>query len=108
MLRKANWLLVALLAKAALAHERGDRAAAGKFLQAASNSGGSSNLVTRGFMAQMAIEASPDGKWATRYFSGTCYHNGNIHLRFLRPDLLAAFNKRAGGRALRPGEQEAA
>jgi hypothetical protein len=60
--------------------------------------------VTRAYQsdAQMAIEASPDGKWATRYFSGTCHRNGNVHLRFLRPDLLAAFNRRAGGAVLRP------
>lgn len=60
--------------------------------------------VTRGYQsdAQMAIEASPDGKWATRYFSGTCHRNGNVHLRFLRLDLLAEFNRRAGGRTLRP------
>lgn len=46
--------------------------------------------------------AGPDGKWATRYFSGRCYGNGNLHLRFLRPDLLAEFNRRVGGRTLRP------
>jgi hypothetical protein len=59
---------------------------------------------TRGYQsdAQMAIEASQDGKWSTRYFAGTCHRNGNVHLRFLRPDLLAEFNRRAGGRVLRP------
>jgi hypothetical protein len=49
-----------------------------------------------------AIQASPDGKGATPYFEFRCYRNGNLHLRFLRLDLLAQLNKLAGGHNLKP------
>ena len=53
---------------------------------------------------ETAIEkAGADGRWSTKYFEGRCFKNHNLHLRFLRLDLLAEFNRRAGGACLRPG-----
>lgn len=49
-----------------------------------------------------AIGAAVDGRAATAYFSAKCYKNGNVHLTFRRPDLLARFNQIAGGARLRP------
>lgn len=45
--------------------------------------------------------AGHDGKWETEYFSGRACKNGNLHLRFLRADLLAKFNAVAGGKRLK-------
>ncbi len=48
-----------------------------------------------------AIRASgPDGKGESRYFKFACFHNGNLHLRFKRLDLLAEFNRVAGGASI--------
>jgi hypothetical protein len=44
-----------------------------------------------------AIDASPDGTGRTGYFAFRAFKNGNLHLRFLRPDMLARFNQIAGG-----------
>lgn len=51
---------------------------------------------------QMAIESSPTGKGNTDLFVFTAHKNGNMHLEFLRPDLLKKFNMMAGGMRLRP------
>ena len=50
-----------------------------------------------------AIEsANPeDPRFETEYFSGRSYRNGNMHLEFRRPDLVAKLNSLAGGRNLR-------
>ena len=48
-------------------------------------------------------KAGVDSRWSTKYFEGRCFKNHNLHLRFLRLDLLAEFNRRAGGACLRPG-----
>lgn len=56
-----------------------------------------------------AINAAPDdGRGATTYFVFRCCRNGNLHLRFNRLDLLARFNRIAGGMRLRPQRKEAA
>lgn len=46
--------------------------------------------------------AGPDGRGETRYFRFRCFKNRNLHLEFLRTDLLAKFNAIAGGKNLRP------
>ena len=58
---------------------------------------------SRGYKSaiELAIVAAEDGKWSTPYFSGRCFRNGNLHLKFERLDLLAEFNRRAGGRNLK-------
>jgi len=53
-----------------------------------------------------AINSSPDGKFRTEYFEGTCHKNGNLHLTFLRRDLLEKFNAIAGRNRL-PDQNEA-
>jgi hypothetical protein len=40
----------------------------------------------------------------TEYFRFKAFRNGNLHLTFLREDLLARFNQIAGGARLRPGK----
>lgn len=42
---------------------------------------------------------------ATEYFKFRACKNGNLHLEFLRPDLLARFNELAGGARLRPAAE---
>lgn len=49
----------------------------------------------------LAIEANPDGVGVTEYFSFRCYKNKSLHLKFLRPDLVAKLNAYAGGKNLR-------
>jgi hypothetical protein len=52
----------------------------------------------------LALKAAGDagGNIAcTPYFEGRMFQNGNLHLKFLRPDLLARFNALAGGARLR-------
>ncbi len=50
---------------------------------------------------EAAIEASGhDGRGATSYFRFACFGNMNLHLWFLRPDLLAKLNRMAGGKNL--------
>lgn len=51
-----------------------------------------------------AIADSPDGKGETTYFRFKCYLNGNLHLEFIRPDLVARLNIAAGGNRLRTGQ----
>lgn len=41
---------------------------------------------------------------ATEYFEIRCCRNRNLHVRFLRLDLLDQFNKLVGGKRLRPGK----
>jgi hypothetical protein len=48
-----------------------------------------------------AINASKDGTGQTEYFGFRACKNGNLHISFLREDLLAEFNRRAGGMNLR-------
>lgn len=48
-----------------------------------------------------SIGASTDGHFETEYFEGRVFKNGNLHLTFRRLDLLAEFNKIAGGANLR-------
>ncbi len=59
---------------------------------------------------EVAIKATTDGgRGRTDLFAFRACANGNLHLRFARPDLLAAFNRVAGGRRLRSApEGEAA
>ena len=44
---------------------------------------------------------SADGSGTTPYFKYKCYLNGNLHLEFLRPDLVARLNSVAGGARLK-------
>lgn len=46
---------------------------------------------------ELALNASPDGRAETPYFRVKCFKNGNMHLEFLRDDLRAELNRRAGG-----------
>ena len=49
-----------------------------------------------------AIAAAPNGIGETRWFKFRCFKNGNLHLEFRRPDLVARINQIAGSRAMRP------
>jgi hypothetical protein len=48
-----------------------------------------------------AITDSPDGTGSTEYFKFRCCLNGNLHLEFLKPALVAKLNTVAGGERLR-------
>ena len=48
-----------------------------------------------------AIADSQDGTGATQYFKFKAYQNGNLHIEFLRPDLVARLNAVAGGARLK-------
>lgn len=48
-----------------------------------------------------AINASKDGTGETEYFRFRACKNGNLHIEFTRSDLLAEFNRRAGGMNLK-------
>lgn len=48
-----------------------------------------------------AITDSPDGTGKTDYFKFRCCLNGNLHLEFLKPALVAKLNAVAGGNRLR-------
>jgi hypothetical protein len=48
-----------------------------------------------------AITDSPDGTGSTEYFKFRCCLNGNLHLEFLKPALVAKLNAIAGGNRLR-------
>lgn len=48
-----------------------------------------------------AITDSPDGMGSTEYFKFRCCLNGNLHLEFLKPALVAKLNAVAGGNRLR-------
>lgn len=49
-----------------------------------------------------AINQSTDGTGETAYFRFRACRNRNLHLEFLRPDLLARLNQIAGGARLKP------
>lgn len=49
------------------------------------------------------IRSSKDGVGATDYFRFKCCKNGNLHLEFLREDLLSKFNELAGKNRLGDG-----
>jgi hypothetical protein len=51
-----------------------------------------------------AITDSPDGTGKTDYFKFRCCMNGNLHLEFLKPELVAKLNAVAGGNRLRNQE----
>lgn len=48
-----------------------------------------------------AITDSPDGTGQTDYFKFRCCINGNLHLEFVKPELVARLNAIAGGNRLR-------
>jgi hypothetical protein len=50
--------------------------------------------------------AGRDGAFETAYFKGRVCKNRNLHLEFLRADLLARLNQIAGGRRLRPAAED--
>jgi len=49
----------------------------------------------------LAIEASSSSTGETRWFRFKCYQNGNLHLEFTRPDLVARINQIGGARSLK-------
>jgi hypothetical protein len=49
-----------------------------------------------------AVEACEDATCETKYFRLKLYGNGNLHLQFLREDLLLEFNRIAGAGKLKP------
>ncbi|HCE66872.1 MAG: hypothetical protein A2X82_11670 [Geobacteraceae bacterium GWC2_55_20] len=51
-----------------------------------------------------AITDSPDGTGKTEYFKFRCCINGNLHLEFLKPALVAKLNAIAGGNRLRTNQ----
>jgi hypothetical protein len=51
-----------------------------------------------------AIQESADGTGKTEYFEFKCFHNGNLHLKFLRMDLVRELSAKAGTHLLRKGE----
>ncbi len=55
-----------------------------------------------------AIQAATDGHGATEYFEFRCFKNRNLHITFLREDLVAKFNAIASGKTLKPGKGVAA
>ena len=60
--------------------------------------------ITKGHYSQISqVIKAPgyDGAGETPYFRFRTFRNGNMHLWFLRPDLLARFNALAGGKRLR-------
>lgn len=54
---------------------------------------------------QTAIEREKGGEGRTEYFAFRCCKKGTLHLQFLREDLLAELNHRAGGMNLRTGQR---
>ena len=56
---------------------------------------------------QSSIETSPTGEGVTTYFAWKGHKNSNLHIRFLRPDLVAKLNAAAGGMRLRPQKKAA-
>lgn len=48
-----------------------------------------------------AICNTEDGTGKTQYFKFRCFKNGNLHLEFLRPDLVERLNAVAGGNRLK-------
>ncbi len=62
---------------------------------------GKGNIKAYGGDLFQAIADSPDGTGKTAYFKFKCFLNGNLHLEFLRPDLVAKLNAVAGGARLK-------
>jgi len=61
--------------------------------------------ISKGYYSLLstAIKAAPaDGRGGTDLFGFRACGNGNLHIEFLRPDLLDKFNAMAGGNRLRP------
>ncbi len=58
--------------------------------------------VTKGHYSQLSEEIKKSDKGQTEYFGFRVFQNGNLHLKFLRLDLLDKFNQIAGGARLRP------
>lgn len=56
-------------------------------------------FASKGYYSDLenAIRESADGTGETKLFAFRCFRNRNLHLRFKRLDLLAEFNRRAGG-----------
>lgn len=54
---------------------------------------------------QTAIEREKSGIGQTEYFGFRCCKKGTLHIEFLRLDLLAELNRRAGGMNLREGKR---
>jgi hypothetical protein len=50
---------------------------------------------------------STQDTFQTAYFKGRCFANGNLHLEFIRADLLEKFNQIAGGYRLQPENKAA-
>lgn len=50
----------------------------------------------------------PEGRGATEYFEFRCFQNGNLHLKFLRSDLVDKLNLIAGGMRIADIQQKAA
>lgn len=55
---------------------------------------------------ELAISDAKEGQGQTRYFKFRACRNHNLHLEFLRPDLVEKFNRIAGGLRLKPGAGE--
>lgn len=63
--------------------------------------GYASSTSQHGSELEDAICSSATGRGETEYFEFKCFKNGNLHLRFKRPDLVARLNQVAGGMRLR-------
>lgn len=63
--------------------------------------GYASHTSQHGSELEDAICSSASGRGETEYFEFRCFKNGNLHLRFKRPDLVARLNQVAGGMRLR-------
>lgn len=60
----------------------------------------------KGYVSELeaAINSSKDGIGRTEYFAFRACKKGTLHIEFLRSDLLAELNRRAGGMNLRKGK----
>jgi hypothetical protein len=68
-------------------------------------------MTGRGYYSDLEVAiktVEKGGRGRTALFEFRACGNGSLHLRFLRADLLAAFNRVAGGRRLRGVDGEAA
>jgi len=63
--------------------------------------------VHKGYRCDLSneISKSDTGEAQTKYFAVRCYRNGNMHLTFREPELLARFNAIAGGKRLKPAAE---
>lgn len=64
---------------------------------------GKPGITTHGGPLVDAMAHAADGTGETAYFRFKCCLNGNLHLEFLRPDLVAKLNAIAGGNRLYAG-----